>query len=350
MPPHISSRLPSVSRRMRVPSRAAWLGARAANVWQRPTRLGFLWTVTFAVIGAAYIGIPRLVPLLSGGRWVASDRWPTHPALLLLAAAILASFVSTLIALVDEMRDPRVADAAEAERVTALRVLSSTRLASAPTHPARRAADRTTPPWLVPGSDEIRILSWHLTSIWPRDGIVTVAADDAMVAGIVGANLAAAFAVDARATLLVDTDFRSEPVRHLLGLANSPGLVAVMENKRRWTESLIPYTVGRGRTLFVLPAGHRERAPGPAEGQATGGEIARAARRHDATVVVAPMSQATTWRAGDDVVLCVVRGVTRLSALSRAVVTLIDVGARVRGIVLWEGKVPSRLPNPRTAT
>jgi hypothetical protein len=350
MPPTTSSRLPSVSRRMRVPSRAAWLGARAANVRQRPRRFVVLWTAVFGVIAAAFIGIPRLIPLVSGGRWVASDQWPTHPVLLGVAAAILASFVSALVALADEMRDPCVADAAEAERVTALRVLTTTRLAAAPTHPARRAADRSTPPWLVPGADEIRILSWHLTSMWPRDGVVTVAADDPMVAGVVGANLAAAFAVDARATLLVDTDFHGEPVRHLLGLAKSPGLVAVMENRRRWTESLIPYTVGRGRTMFVLPAGHRARDPGPAEGHATGGEIARAARRHDATVVVSPTPQAISWRAGDDVVLCVVRGVTRLSSLSRTVVKLIDVGARVRGIVLWEGPIPARLPNARPVT
>lgn len=349
-PMSTSSRLPSVSRRMRVPSRAAWLGARAANVRQRPRRFVGLWTLTFLVLAAAFVGIPRLVPMVSGGQFVASDQWPSHPLVLIAAAAVIALFVSTLVALVDEMRDPRVADAAEAERVTALRVLTSTRLAAAPTHPARRAADRATPPWLVPEADEIRILSWHLTSQWPREGVVTIAADDPLVAGVVGANLAAAFAVDARATLLVDTDFRAEPVRNLLGLANSPGLVAVMENRRRWTESLIPYTVGRGRTMYVLPAGQRERPPGPAEGHATGGEIVRAARRHDATVVVSPTAQAISWRAGDDVVLCVVRGVTRLSALSRTVVKLIDVGARVRGIVLWDGAVPARLPNTRPVT
>jgi hypothetical protein len=335
---------------MRFPSRAAWLASRAANVRQRPVRLAVLWTTTFGALAGAYLGIPLLIPRLSGGQFTMSKAWPSEPLLLLGAASIIALFVCVLLALADEMRSPRVADASEAERVTALRVLTTTRLAQAPTHPVRRAADRSTPPWLVPGSDEIRILSWHLTSQWPKDGVVTVAADDPLVAGVVGANLAAAFTTDARATLLVDADFVREPIRRLLGIANSPGLVAVMENRRRWTESLIPYTVGRGRVMNVLPAGHRERPAGPAEATATAGEIARAARRHDATVVVSPTEQVIRARAGDDVVLCVVRGVTRLSALSRSVVTLIDRGARVRGIVLWEGGVPSRLPNARPGT
>ncbi len=318
---------------------------------QRPLRFAAVWALAFVLVAGALIGVPVFVPLLSGGQWVVSKAWPTSLLLLTSASLCIASFVAVLAALIDEMNNPRVADVHEAERVTALRVLTSTQLSTPTGHPARRAADKATPPWLVPGADDYRILAWHLASQWPKDGIVTVAAPDPLVSAVVGTNLAASFASDARATLLVDADFLHEPVRHLLDLGQTPGLVAVMENRRRWTESLVPFTIGRGRTLHVLPAGHRDRVPGPSEAAATAGEIGRAARRHDATVVTCSTTQAISWRAGDDVILCVVRGETRLGELERTVATLIDHGARVRGIVLWEGRRPDvRLPNPRRAT
>jgi hypothetical protein len=90
----------------------------------------------------------------------------------------------------------------------------------------------------------------------------------------------------------------------------------------------------------VLPAGERARPIGPAETQALIALILRAARRHDATVVVSTSGDALRRRAGDDVILCATAGATRLATLARAVATLTDVGARVRGIVLWEGPAP----------
>jgi hypothetical protein len=79
---------------------------------------------------------------------------------------------------------------------------------------------------------------------------------------------------------------------------------------------------------------------GPAESQALLAEIQRAARRHDATIVVAPLAWAKRFRAGDDVVVCATQTTTRLATLARTVASMIDVGARVRGVVLWDGRVP----------
>jgi hypothetical protein len=260
---------------------------------------------------------------------------------LLVAAAIVAAFIAFSVALVDEMRSPRVAGVAEAERLSGLRVLTIARLRRVPAERFRRAADRTIAPLLDPTADEYRILAWHLTSLWPRDGIVTVTGDHPVVTAIVGANLAAVLAGDARTTLLVDSDFSAEPVRCVLNLPRSPGLAAVLENRRKWSESLLSVTVGRSRSMEVLPSGLRERPVGPAEAQALVGDILRAARRHDATVVASPTSQVARTRAGDDVIVCAVQGGTRLATLARAVASLIDGGARVRGIVLWEGRIPS---------
>lgn len=332
MPTSTTSRFPSVSRRLRIPSRAAWLGARAANVRRRPFQIAAVWLG----IGALLAFVILLRPV-----WdlVPQDSRPTLGAFVI-GIAVISLFASVTIVLAEEMRRPRVANVMDAERLSGLRVLTVARWRPVPAQRARRDADRSLPKWLDPSSDDYRILAWHLTSAWPRDGLVTVACEDPMVAALVGTNLAATFAVDARATLLVDADFVHEPVRTLLDLPAAPGLVAVMENRRRWSESLVPFTVGRSRTMHVLPSGHRSRTPGPTEAQATVGELVRAAKRHDATVVVSTPRMLRSLRAGDDVVLCVVEGESRIDRFERDVAALIDGGCRVRGIVLWQGPRP----------
>ena len=275
---------------------------------------------------------------------VAGERARTSLAglpVLISAAVVLSIFVSFGAALTDEMRSPRVADAVEAERLTNQRVLTVVGMRSIPPDRARRAADRSIPQLLDPTADGYRILAWHITSRWPSDGVITIAGDEPGVAAIVGANLAAVFAIDARATLLVDAELAGGPVQQVLELEESPGLAAVLENRRKWSEALMQVDVGRSRTIDVLPAGARARPIGPAETQALIAVILRAARRHDATVVVSSSGEALRRRAGDDVVLVATAGVTRLATLARAVATLSDVGARVRGIVLWEGSPPT---------
>lgn len=260
---------------------------------------------------------------------------------LVVGALTIAVVLAFALALIDEMRSPRVADAAEAERLTMLRVLAVPRLREVPPDRLRRAADRALPPLLDPTFDTHRILAWHLTAQWPSDGIVTVTGDNPLVAATVGSNLAAVLAADARITLLIDADFDSEPVSQVLDLPPSPGLAAVLENRKKWSEALLSVTVGRSRTLDVLPSGSRQRLPGPAESEALVGEIKRAARRHDATVVVTSLAGARRTRAGDNVIVCATKTQTRLATLARTVATLIDEGAWVRGVVLWDGELPS---------
>lgn len=260
---------------------------------------------------------------------------------LILGAAILAAVLAFALALFDEMRSPRVADVVEAERLTSLRVLAVARLRDVPPERSRRAADQQLLPLLDPTFDSYRVLAWHLTSQWPRDGIVTVTGDHALVTATVAANLAAVLANDARITLLIDADLLDEPVRAILALPHSPGLAAVVENRRKWSEALVGVTVGRGHTIDVLPAGGRQAPLGPAESQVLVDEIRRAARRHDATVVVTSLAGAKRFRAGDDVVVCATLTETRLATLARTVATLIDEGARVRGVVLWDGAPPA---------
>jgi hypothetical protein len=288
----------------------------------------------------------------------ASERSRTQLApfpVLVVGAGIIALVLAFALALIDEMRSPRVADSAEAERLTMLRVLAVARTRDIPADRMRRAADRALPPLLDPTYDTNRILAWHLTAQWPNDGIVTVTGDEPIVAATVGANLGAVLASDARATLLIDADFEDEPVRQVLDLPASPGLAAVLDNRRKWSEALLSVTVGRSRTLDVLPSGSRQRLTGPAESEALVAEIQRAARRHDATIVVTSLQGARRARAGDAVIVCARKTQTRLATLARTVATLIDEGAWVRGVVLWDGPLPAtprartrRVPNDTT--
>lgn len=260
---------------------------------------------------------------------------------LIAGAATVAAVLAFALAMFDEIRSPRVADAVEAERLTSLRVLATAGLRDVPPERSRRAADQQLPSLLDPTADSYRVLAWHLTSQWPRDGIVTVTGDDALVTATVASNLAAVLANDARVTLLIDADLADEPLRAILALPSSPGLAAVVANRRKWSEALVGVTVGRGRTIDVLPAGGRQAPLGPAESQVLVDEIRRAARRHDATVVVTSLAGVKRFRAGDDVVICASQTTTRLATLARTVASLIDEGARVRGVVLWEGARPT---------
>ncbi|MGQ0765327.1 MAG: hypothetical protein ACT4OZ_06645 [Gemmatimonadota bacterium] len=262
------------------------------------------------------------------------------PPILVLAAGVLACFLSLGAGAAAEMRLPRVSDAVEIERRTGLRVVAAVRPRVIPVERSRRAADRVLPVVLDPTADEYRMIVWHLQSRWNRDGLITVAAEEPLVAAAVGANVAAVLANEARDTLLIDTVFGDEPVSRVLDLPQSPGLAAVVENRKRWSETLRQIPVGRGRMMQVLQSGMRARALGPSETEALLTEVRRAGRRHDATVVVATVASAVRARAGDDVLVCAHVGVTPLVALERAIAAMIDGGGRVRGVVLWEGGPP----------
>ena len=99
--------------------------------------------------------------------------------------------------------------------------------------------------------------------------------------------------------------------------------------------------LGRGRTLDMIPSGVRSRALGPSEAEALGAETRRAARRYDYTIVSAPLAVARRALPAVDVVLCAALARTKVSTLARSAAGLRDDGARILGVALWEGSLPS---------
>jgi Mrp family chromosome partitioning ATPase len=201
----------------------------------------------------------------------------------------------------------------------------------------RRAVDRQRPSLLDPQLDAYRMLAWHVSAHAPRNGILVVTGDAPLMTGVIAANIAAVLANEARAALLLDIDFDDFPIAAIMEIPMAPGIAAVLENRRRWSETIVQVTTGRGRSLDCISAGVRSRSLGPAERDALGGEIHRAARRYDVTIVNAPLCLARRVLIGCDALVCATLSRTRLSTLARSAAGLRDDGARVLGVALWEG-------------
>ena len=264
--------------------------------------------------------------------------------ILVVAAAIIAFAVSFALTLLDEFRSPRIADAAEVERLTGARVVAKIRPRDIPPERRRRAIDRMVPAVLDPTSDDYRLLAMHVAVHLPDDGIVAVVGEQPVMAAVIASNLAAIFANEPRETLLVDGVLNDECVAQVLGIHSGPGLSAVIENRRRWSEVLSQISTGRDEVMDVLPSGRPRGLPGRAEAEVLIREVERSARRYDVTVVVIPPNASYRVRPGRAVLLCAQLQRTRGRRLARLAAGMRDEGAEIAGVVLWEGAAPSRQP------
>jgi Mrp family chromosome partitioning ATPase len=267
--------------------------------------------------------------------------------ILVVAAAIIAFAVAFALTLLDEFRSPRVADAAEVERLTGARVVATIRPRDIPPERRRRAIDRMVPAVLDPTSDDYRLLAMHVAVHLPDDGIVAVVGEQPVMAAVIASNLAAIFANEPRETLLVDAMLSDECVAQVLGIHSGPGLSAVIENRRRWSEVLSQISTGRDEVMDVLPSGRPRGLPGRAEAEVLIREVERSARRYDVTVVVIPPNAAYRVRPGRAVLLCAQLQRTRGRRLARLAAGMRDEGAEITGVVLWQGDAPSRQPRRR---
>ena len=267
------------------------------------------------------------------------------PPLALLAAAIaIATITGFMAGLIAEMRQSRIADPAEAEEATGLRVLSVVLPKTPQPERSRRRADREMSPLLDATSDAYRLLYLHLAGAEPRIPLVTVSGDDPAIAATVGANLAAAATHDARSTLLVDAELSACAVSSVLRIRAEPGLGDILAGRIDWTEAVVPATIGRERALDVIPSGTCGEPDGEIDAAPTRHTLARMARRYDLVVLVAGP---THVRRGDgsilptpDLIYCARVGHTTISALRAGADRLRGAGARIRGLVLWDADVP----------
>ena len=268
------------------------------------------------------------------------------PFALLAAALVLGVAAGFIVSLLVEMLRPRVADAAEAERVAGARVITVIRPYVPNPDRARRRADLEASPLIDAAAEGYRMLYLHVSATGSVLPIVTVTGDDADIVATVAANLAVASAYEARSTLLVDGDLGNGAVSGVLRVPPEPGLAAVIAEKAMWAEAIHATTVGRDRSLDVIPSGVWPigRSVSAQGTERVRRDLRRLTGRYDFAVLVADEAHAergaTSMLPGPDVIIVARAGYTPLAWLTAAVDGLGRTGERVRGIVLWDSEPP----------
>jgi hypothetical protein len=266
------------------------------------------------------------------------------PSAMLAAALVFGAMLGFGVALLDEVRRPRISDAYEIERATGVRVLGTIRPLPPSPERGRRAADRAGPPYIDPGADGHQLIYLSVATAGSSVVMLTVTGDSAAVRAVVAINFAAIAADEARATLLVDTDATTSAVSSALRLRPSGGMSDVLSGRTEWPDAIRTTRVGRDRAIEVVPSGH-----GNPELAAITALLERDAerltRRYDAIVLVSSIEQVTGGLATalpiPDVLYCARAGQTSLAQLRKDVEEIQAGGANLRGVVLWNAPEPA---------
>ena len=264
-------------------------------------------------------------------------------ATIVLAAAVVAAVVSLAIALLLELQWPRVADVTEAELLSGTRVLVTVGPKSDAPERQRRSADREVPPSIEQSSDAYRLLYGQLADATFDLNVVAIAGDHPYVTVSVAANLAAIAARSGRPTLLLDTDFRVQPVAKMMRVSPTPGVADVLAQRLGWAGAISSVLVSRGRSIDVLPSGVLMGTLQAVSGEFAA-EVERLSRRYETLVLSASTPEQGTIGvaagAVGAVVICLRRGRSTHESLRALMASLEASGARMRGIVLWDRDDP----------
>jgi len=258
---------------------------------------------------------------------------------LVVAAAVLATVTAFALALAIELRWPRLADVAEAEALSGARVLVTVGAPEAAPELQRRAADREAPPSIEQSSDAYRLLYGQLADATFDLSLLAIAGDDPYVTVAVAANLAAIAARTGRPTLLMDTDFRVQPVAAMMRVAPSPGVADVLAHRLGWAGAIKSVLVSRGRTIDVLPSGVLSGTL-QAVAEEFAAEVRRLTKRYETVVLSAstPGQGTIAVAAGavGEVVLCLRLGRSTHGSVRSLLAAVESSGAKIRGLVLWD--------------
>ncbi|MEP6779463.1 MAG: hypothetical protein ABJC26_06200 [Gemmatimonadaceae bacterium] len=270
---------------------------------------------------------------------------------MLLAALTLGLAVGYGVALAIEVRQPRIADVAEVERITNTRVIVHTGASRAEVQARnRRQSDEALFPVIDTVSEAYKLLHVTLTGFGDTAHAVRIIGDTGILSATVGINLAAAAARDARATLLIDADSEERLATKLLHIATKKGVAESAAAPNQLRSRIVRTKVGRDQYIDTLFAG-RPRTQSAAEEPANReqltalhDELQSLASEHDLTVILA--SRASNSNAGllpsaNDAILCVRQGATKLNWLLRSAAQLRNDNLRLRAVLLWAANAPT---------
>lgn len=266
------------------------------------------------------------------------------PLAMLAAALVLALTLGFAASLFFELKAPTISDSREAEQVSNVRVLGTIEPMEVLAERSRRQADVSGPPLIDVVSESYRRLYLHLAATEANVPIVTVAGDDSAIVATVASNIASAAAYEARSTLLVDADPTTSTISRIFRIHSSPGLTGIISGNSDWAGSIVQATIGRDRTLDVLPSGSRRGSPDPETAERIRADFARMERRYDLIVIAAPTAYVQKGPSSiipsPDVVLCARIGHTRIARLKESVESLRSLNLRIHGLVLWNDDMP----------
>jgi Mrp family chromosome partitioning ATPase len=258
-----------------------------------------------------------------------SPRAPARPLLTRLVPAavlllvLLAGLALRLVtALRTELRAPTLADAAEAERVTGVRALTTVRDALLD-GPAR---------FKPSGVDPFRMLYLGLTATGTRARTAVVVGADPEITAATGARLAIAAAADHRNTLIVDLDPATIALSRTFRERAEPGLRDVLAGAFTWREVARPVGSSDGLPITLLPAGtERDDVLGGEARAAQLAEFERLRSAYELTLSVTPLASA-------DLALELLPG---SPVLLEAVSAQRAASRKVAGIVVWDAPRPA---------
>lgn len=256
------------------------------------------------------------------------------PALVILAMLVAGLALRLVAALRAEMQAPTLADAAEAERLTGLRTLTTVRDALLD-GPAR---------FKPSGVDPFRMLYLSLTATGTRARTAVVVGPDPEISAATGARLAIAAAADHRNTLIVDLDAANIALSRTFRERAEPGLRDVLARAFTWREVARPVGSSDGLPITLLPAGTERDVPGAGpEFEALMAEFERFRGQFELTLAVSPSADldlAMALVSGSPVLLTAVAGETSLDALIAVADSQRAAGRKLAGLVIWDAPRP----------
>lgn len=267
------------------------------------------------------------------------------PIAMLAASVVLGAALGFMLALVGEIRHPRISDASEAEVFARAPVIARIEPRVEVAERTRRKADHLVPPLIDLPTPVYRQLYAQLADSVSNLPRMAVIGDDAGTVATVAANLATAAIHASRTAILADTDFDTRSVASVMRVRPTPGLGDVLARRTEWTSATVSAVVGRDRGLAVLTAGSsRATAVLGSASDALAEELAHLGRHYDTVIVSAPMSRRGTVAAVSEsigeVLICVRVSRTYMQVLQRLAVEAREAGATVRGVVLWDTEDP----------
>ena len=271
------------------------------------------------------------------------DSVGASPSAILGAALVFGAMLGFGVVLFDEVRRPRVADAAEAERATGIRVLGVIKPVAPSPERGRRAADKAAPPYIDPGADGHQLVYLTIAPAGANVVMVTITGDSPAVSAVVAVNFATIAADEARGTILIDTDAATSSVSAALRLRPGAGVIGVLQGRADWGEATRETRIGRDRVIDVVPSGEGTAAPSDLAALFQR-DIGRLSRQYDAIVLVSTPEQVIGGLSATlpipDVLVCARTGLTPVSQLKAMIEQIEQSGSRTRGIVLWQAPDP----------